>query len=89
MAICAGLAQVLGRKCCRSTKVNGYRLLSQDLLSIFTVAVTESKEYEAVLIPSVSPKTLRSSSSSSSLWGCQELGVLGKFMLDWPKWTSS
>jgi len=89
VAVYAGLAQVLGRKHFRSTEVNAYRLLSQDLLSIFTVAVTESKEYEAVLIPTVCPTTLRSSSSSSSLWGCQELGVSGKFMLDWPKWTSS
>lgn len=89
MAVHAGLAQVLGRKRCRSTKINGYKLLSQDLLSTFTVAVTKSKEYEAGLIPTVLPKTLRSSSSSSSLSGCQELGVLRKFMLDWPKWTSS
>lgn len=50
-------AQVLGRKHCRSAEVNGYRLLSQNPFSIFTVAVTEAKEYEAELVPTVRPKT--------------------------------
>lgn len=50
-------AQVLGRQHCRSAEVNGYRLLSQNPFSIFTVALTEAKEYEAELVPTVGPKT--------------------------------